>query len=207
MAQQAPIEFWFTMGSPWTYLPVMRLADVERRTGIAFRWRVFDLPAICRARGNGGCPDRAPVAAGARKRGVPVSFPAAYPGADPSLLNRVALLGLREGWGQTYVRHAYRRWFNQQRDREAEGNMAFALKQAGQDPERVLAVASGAEIVQQLYAETAIARHCGVFGSPCFAVGSELFWGDDSFEDMLAWYRAGRPAMPATADRRRALAA
>ena len=32
------IDFWFTMGSTYSYLSVSRLADVERSTG-TFRWR------------------------------------------------------------------------------------------------------------------------------------------------------------------------
>jgi len=37
------IDFWFTMGSTYSYISVMRLADVERSTGIDFRWRPFHL--------------------------------------------------------------------------------------------------------------------------------------------------------------------
>jgi hypothetical protein len=27
----------------------------------------------------------------------------------------------------------------------------------------------------------------GIFGSPTFVVGEEIFWGDDRFEDALDW--------------------
>jgi hypothetical protein len=37
------IDFWFTMGSTYSYLSVSRLADVERSTGVTFRWRPFHL--------------------------------------------------------------------------------------------------------------------------------------------------------------------
>jgi len=32
----AQIDFWFTMGSTYTYLSVMRIADCQRSTGITF---------------------------------------------------------------------------------------------------------------------------------------------------------------------------
>jgi 2-hydroxychromene-2-carboxylate isomerase len=35
----APIDFWFSIGSTYTYLSVMRVADIERQNGITFRWR------------------------------------------------------------------------------------------------------------------------------------------------------------------------
>lgn len=33
----AQIDFWFTMGSTYSFLTVMRLSEVERSTGISFR--------------------------------------------------------------------------------------------------------------------------------------------------------------------------
>ena len=41
-----PIDFWFTMGSTYSYLSVMRLKEVEKSTGLSFRWRPFHLLLI-----------------------------------------------------------------------------------------------------------------------------------------------------------------
>ena len=46
MTQASPIDFWFSIGSLYTYLAVMRLAEVEARTGAVFRWRPFSIRAI-----------------------------------------------------------------------------------------------------------------------------------------------------------------
>src|SRR5690348_2886728 len=46
MAAAKPIEFWFTMGSTYTYLTVMRLPELEKASGIPFRWRPFHLLTI-----------------------------------------------------------------------------------------------------------------------------------------------------------------
>ncbi|HKU93997.1 MAG TPA: DsbA family protein, partial [Vineibacter sp.] len=48
----ADIDFWFSVGSTYTYLSVMRLPDVEKRTGIRFRWRPFSVRAIMREMDN-----------------------------------------------------------------------------------------------------------------------------------------------------------
>jgi 2-hydroxychromene-2-carboxylate isomerase len=40
------IDFWFTMGSTYSYLSVMGLLQLERLTGIRFRWRPFHLLVI-----------------------------------------------------------------------------------------------------------------------------------------------------------------
>ena len=41
-----PIDFWVSIGSTYSYLSVMRLADVERETGVSFDWRPFSVRAI-----------------------------------------------------------------------------------------------------------------------------------------------------------------
>jgi 2-hydroxychromene-2-carboxylate isomerase len=40
------IDFWFSMGSTYSYLSVMRLVELERSSGIPFRWRPFHLLII-----------------------------------------------------------------------------------------------------------------------------------------------------------------
>jgi len=39
-----------------------------------------------------------------------------------------------------------------------------------------------------LNAETDAARALGIFGSPTFVTGKEIFWGDDRFEDAIRWH-------------------
>ena len=196
----APIDFWFSIGSTYTYLTVMRLDDVARRAGVAFRWRPFDVRAIMVAMDN--IPfSKKPIKAqymwrdverraamyGIARSGVPH-----YPLQDLPLANRVALVGMREGWGTDYVRAAYRRWFDGREDISIEPGRSEILRAVGQDPQRVLALAAAAETESALQADTDEAAALGVFGSPTFAVGKELFWGDDRLGDAIAWHREGR---------------
>jgi 2-hydroxychromene-2-carboxylate isomerase len=60
------------------------------------------------------------------------------------------------------------------------------------DPQRVLALANAPEANAALMAETDAAREPGIFGSPTFVVGGELFWGDDRLDDAINWSRHGR---------------
>ena len=43
------IDFWFSIGSTYTYLTVMRLAAVQRNIGIEFRWRPFPVRHLMNA--------------------------------------------------------------------------------------------------------------------------------------------------------------
>ena len=40
------IEFWYAIGSTYSYLSVMRLTALAEETGIAFDWRPFNVRAI-----------------------------------------------------------------------------------------------------------------------------------------------------------------
>ena len=98
---------------------------------------------------------------------------------------------MREGWGADFVRAAYRRWFVQGEETGSVPNLSASLRDIGQDPGRVLALANSTEANDRLLAETDAARELGVFGSPTFAVGREIFWGDDRVDDAIVWVRRG----------------
>jgi 2-hydroxychromene-2-carboxylate isomerase len=59
-------------------------------------------------------------------------------------------------------------------------------------PSRTLALADGDEVVRRLGDATEEAHELGLFGSPSFVVGHEVFWGDDHLEDAFRWAKHGR---------------
>jgi 2-hydroxychromene-2-carboxylate isomerase len=193
------IDFWFTMGSTYSYLSVSRLADVERSTGISFRWRPFHLLVILQEMKHVPFADKPAKSADmwrdierrASMYGIPVKFPAPYPVKQSVVANQVAIVGLREGWGADFVRAAYRRWLQLGEETGSEPNVSSSLRDIGQDPKRVLALANSEETKAALETETDAARKLGIFGSPTFVVGRELFWGDDRLDDAISWRRHG----------------
>jgi 2-hydroxychromene-2-carboxylate isomerase len=196
---EGAIDFWFTMGSTYSYLSVMRLADVERTTGIKFQWRPFHLLIILQEMKHVPFADKPAkcrymwrdIERRAALHGLPGKFPAPYPAKQSVVANLVAIVGMGEGWGADFVRAAYRHWFQQGEETGSEPNLSASLRDIGQDPVRVLALASAAEANHRLLAETDAARRLGIFGSPTFAIGEELFWGDDRVDDAVSWYRHG----------------
>ena len=46
MPQSEPIDFWFSIGSLYTFLSVMRLDRVEDVSDIRFRWRPFSVKGL-----------------------------------------------------------------------------------------------------------------------------------------------------------------
>ncbi len=193
------IDFWFSIGSTYTYLSVMRLGQIERERGIVFRWRPFSVRQIMIEMDN--IPFRTkPIKAAymwrdierrAAMYGLPAHVPAPYPLAQWDVANRVAVLGAAEGWVADYTRATYRRWFEDGLEPGGEPNLSDSLREIGENPARVIAAAAGAQVGDAYEAATATARALRIFGSPTFAVGSELFWGDDRLDDAIAWHRHG----------------
>ena len=93
--------------------------------------------------------------------------------------------------GEAYVAASYRRWFQQGDPSGAEPNLSASLAEVGQDPAQVTARARSDENDAALTAETEVAKQIGLFGSPCFVVGDEIFWGDDRLEDAITWGKQG----------------
>jgi 2-hydroxychromene-2-carboxylate isomerase len=194
------IDFFFTMGSTYSYLSVMRLAEVERNTGVSFQWRPFHLLVILQEMKHVPFADKPTKSAymwrdierRAAMYGIPVKVPAPYPCKQSGFANLIATIGMREGWGADFVREAYRHWFVLGQETGSEPNVSESLRAVGQDPKRVLALAETDEAKAALTAETDAARALGIFGSPTFVVGKELFWGDDRLEDAVSWLQAGR---------------
>jgi 2-hydroxychromene-2-carboxylate isomerase len=193
------IDFWFTMGSTYSYLSVCRLASVERAENISFRWRPFHLLLILQDMKHVPFADKPTKARymwrdierRAAMYGLPASVPAPYPAKDSAAANRIAIVGMREGWGPDFVRAAYHRWICRGEETGSEPNVSSSLRDIGQDATRVLALANSPAANDRLLAETEAARQLGIFGSPTFAVSDEIFWGDDRLEDAICWCRHG----------------
>jgi 2-hydroxychromene-2-carboxylate isomerase len=193
------IDFWFSIGSTYTYLTVMRIEGVARRSDLSFRWRPFDVRAVMLAMDNIPFSTK-PIKARYMWRdlerraslyGVPWSGIPPYPLKHLTFANRIALIGTKEGWCADYVRAAYRRWFGKGCDVSVEPDLSDSLRDIGQDPNGVLALAASDEWNAALKMETDAASALGIFGAPTFAVGEEIFWGDDRLDDAIAWRRHG----------------
>src|SRR4029077_1997920 len=179
------IDFWFTMGSTYSYLSAMRLPEGERAAALRSRWRPFHLLVILQEMKHVPFADKPTKSAymwrdierRAAMYGIPMKLPVPYPAKQSVVANLVATVGMRESWDADFVRAAYRRWFQRGEETGSEPNVSESLHEIGQEPKRVLALANSENKKATLAAETDAARELGIFGSPTFAVGRELFWG------------------------------
>ena len=190
------IDFFFSIGSTYTYLTVTRILDVEKKHQIKFNWKPFSVRIIMNEMNNHPFPPDKKnkvdymwrdIERRAEGYGFFAKTPVPYPLSQLDLANKLAILGLKEGWGIDYVRLTYKRWFQDGKEPATEPNISEICKELNIDKEKVLKSASSDEIENQYLKNTDSARQNKVFGSPSFIVNSEIFWGDDRMEDAITW--------------------
>ena len=105
-------------------------------------------------------------------------------------------MGAREGWCADYARATYRRWFVDKQECGSEPNLSDSLREIGQDPARVIALAQSDDIGNAYKGATDEARGLSIFGAPTFVTRRDVFWGDDRLEDAVTWHQRGTLGAP-----------
>ena len=191
------IDFWFSIGSTYTYLSVIRIAEVAKKENLSINWKPFSVRKIMMDMDN--IPFTPPskkvksdymwrdIERRAKFYGFDAKVPAPYPLSQFDLANQIAILGMSEGWGVDYVYKTYQRWFQQGKEPATEPNLTEIFNELDLDHDETLKKANEDKIKDQYLQNTETAYKNGVFGSPSFIYEGEVFWGDDRLEDCIKW--------------------
>jgi 2-hydroxychromene-2-carboxylate isomerase len=194
------LEFYFFYGSIHSYLSVMRLEPIAHAAGVTVRWQPFNLREILIEQNNTGFTKNEAkmnyfwhdVHRRAVRYGLPFAGRAPYP-ADPDLVAlRVGLIAAKEGWCAEFSRATFYDWFIERRAPGVADHTDQVLVALGKSPQQIIDRAKGAEGVDLVMAATGRARGLGIFGAPTFAIGTEIFWGDDRLEEAIAFAAAAK---------------
>jgi 2-hydroxychromene-2-carboxylate isomerase len=192
------MDFFFSYGSTYSYLSVMRADRLAAEAGVTLRWRPFRLRTITQEQNNRpfiGKPVKLKymwrdLERRAKQYGIPFKGIPPYPVDAEGLAHKVGIVAAAEGWCPEYSRAIYQGWFLNHRDPGDSSQLRDVLKNLDKDVDGVISRANSPHAEGQLASETDVARSLGIFGSPTFVVGSEIFWGDDRLEIALLWCKA-----------------
>lgn len=190
------VEFLFDFGSPNAYLAHQVIPAIEARAGAKFVYVPVLLGGVFKATGN-----RSPMEAYA---GIPAKL--AYEALETRRfvarhgLTRfrqnphfpVNTLGIMRGAEAArdlkvfgaYVEAVYQAMWEDGRKMDDPDVIAETLTAAGLPAERLIALTQDQAVKDRLMASTTRAVERGVFGSPSFFVGDELFFGKDRLHDV-----------------------
>ena len=189
------VEFHFDFGSPNAYLAHLAIPGVEHRTGIAFKYVPVLLGGVFKAtnnvspavslRGIRNKPEyqRLETERFLRQYGVPAYVPNPHFPVNTLTIMRGAIVAQREGFFDRYVDEVYQHMWSKQKKMDDPAVLAEALAESELPVETVLAGVQDSLVKQQLIANTDAAVQRGVFGSPSFFVGNQLYFGKDKLRD------------------------
>ena len=185
------LQFWFSFGSTYTYFSTQRIEQLASAKDIGIEWYPFALKRISSGSGNQSNPRKVnymwrDLQRRADYHGLEYNKPDLYP-VDYELTLNASLIACREGWGPEFIRLVFRRNFVDGKQIGVGDNLEAALRELGKDPNAVIAEAKTAQIVGAVEEQTDKAQSLGIFGSPSFIAGDELFWGDDRLEEAIDW--------------------
>ena len=190
------IDFYFSIGSTYTYLSVTRINDVEKKYSVKFNWKPFSVRAIMKEMNNIPFPkDKInkvnymwrDIERRAEGYGFFAKTPVPYPLSEFDLANQIAILGLDIGWGIDYIRLTYKKWFQETKEPAIEPSISEICNELNLNKDEIISLAKSKKIIDRYKSNTDSARNNKVFGSPSFIVNNEIFWGDDRMEDAIKW--------------------
>ena len=190
------IDFYFSIGSTYTYLSVTRILEVEKKNQVKFTWKPFSVRAIMKEMNNIPFPkDKLnkvnymwrDIERRAEGYGFFAKTPVPYPLSEFDLANQIAILGVEKGWGIDYVRLTYKKWFQEGKEPAINPSITEVCRELNINKDEIISQANSKEIINNYNLNTNSARDNKIFGSPSFVVKNEIFWGDDRMEDAVNW--------------------
>ena len=127
------IDFYFSIGSTYTYLSVTRILDVEKKNQVKFNWKPFSVRMIMKEMNNIPFPKEKmnkvnymwrDIERRAEGYGFFAKTPVPYPLSEFDLANQIAILGLEKDWGIDYIRLTYKKWFQEGKEPAIEPSIS-----------------------------------------------------------------------------------
>lgn len=194
MSDENEIEFFFDIGSPYSYLASTRIDGIGERTKTPVRWRPFLLGGVFKATSN-----EMPAAVEAKARymlrdlqrtakryRVPFRFPSRFPlntlRAQRALVAAARLSGDKAA--RRYARALFKAYWVEDCDVSTDDTLRRVARDVELDADAVLQMIDEQKTKDILRDNTDEAVHRGAFGAPTIFVDDELFWGNDRLDQV-----------------------
>lgn len=177
-------DFFYDLGSPYSYLASTQLAGIQQRTGAKARLLPITLGGLRKATGHQMPPPQQlkymseDTARWARQYGVPMQIPRAFPVSTIRAL-RACIAADQQGQGDEAMHALFRTYWGDGNDISDANVIETALVAAGLDGKALVARTDEQEVKDALRKNTDLALSRGVFGVPTIFIGERSFWGND----------------------------
>ncbi|QYA54020.1 2-hydroxychromene-2-carboxylate isomerase [Acinetobacter johnsonii] len=182
------VEFYFDLGSPYSYLAYYRLLQMAEQQEIQIVYKPILLGGVFKATGNRS-PIEIPVKGvysildmqrWAEYYQIPMQMNPHFPMNTLTLmriLTGVQLLHLEKF--EQVLKLLFDAMFGTPQNLNEPTVLAEVLKPSGFSVEDIMSMVQSDVVKQKLITETEQAILRGIFGAPTFFVGDEMYWGQD----------------------------
>ena len=182
------VEFYFDLGSPYSYLAYYRLLQMAEQQEIQIVYKPILLGGVFKATGNRS-PIEIPVKGAysildmqrwAEYYQIPMQMNPHFPMNTLTLmriLTGVQLLHLEKF--EQVLKLLFDAMFGTPQNLNEPAVLAEVLKPSGFSVEDIMSMVQSDVVKQKLITETEQAILRGIFGAPTFFVGDEMYWGQD----------------------------
>ena len=190
------IKFLFDFGSPNAYLSHLVIPDIEKRTGEKFTYVPALLGGIFKMTNNAspaitlqGIKNKPEYVQLEMERFLKkheitnFQFNPHFP-VNTLQIMRGAIVAQREGFFEKYADIMYKNMWSEPKKLDDPEVIKAVLSESGLPVDDVMNGIQDPDVKQQLIANTEDAVANGVFGSPSFLVGKELYFGKDRLRDV-----------------------
>jgi len=190
------VEFHFDFGSPNAYLSHRVIPAIEERTGVRFSYVPILLGGVFKMTNNvspavslQGIKNK-PEYQGLETRrflaehGIDDYRPNPHFPVNTLQIMRGAIVAQREGCFERYVDEVYRHMWSEPKKMDDPEVIRSALEESGLPADVILKGIQEPDVKARLLQNTEDAVARGVFGSPSFFVGQELYFGKDRLREV-----------------------
>jgi 2-hydroxychromene-2-carboxylate isomerase len=189
-------EFLFDFGSPNAYLSHLLIPAVEKRTGARFKYVPILLGGVFRLTNNKSPMEsfkdvknklefqRVEMRRFLNRYGISAFKMNPFFPVNTLQMMRGAVAAEMEGVFAPYVDAMFRCMWSEPRKMDDPQIFRASLNEAGLPADLLLRRIQDDEVKSRLIENTQAAVDRGVFGSPSFFVGDELFFGKDQLRDV-----------------------
>ena len=208
MIATANIDFYYSIGSRYSYLASTQIDTLKKATGCDVEWHPINSVRLINQRESSpfDCISgqyewnyrELDAKRWAKLYGVPYLEPRGRVQFDSELLARACMAAKRFGKVAEYSRLLFAAMFQDSRSQIDERECTLRAEACG-----ILAIDfdvafRAQETISQIDATIDRAVHAGVFGVPTFIANSELFWGNDRLILLRHYLESQQNIIPST---------
>ena len=197
------LDYYFSLLSPWAYIGHASLMDIVGRHGLTVNYKPVALVQVFADTGGLPLPKRHPARQRYRmfelqrwreKRGLAFHLHPKFWPFDGNLADRFVIATVAAGHDpDPLLRAAFTAVWEREQNLGDESTLSDIARAAGLPATELLAAAKADAAQKRYEANVRDAIAADAFGSPCYVLDGEVFWGQDRLgllDDALA---SGRP--------------